>query len=247
MATTAFLRNGAYAGSNNPYLNKTRPEIDPTMWGTGGKKGELSNERYAQEADQALFDAGSEAFRLRDLEEARGRAGEATMTSAFEKASKPTLTDKDIRQYYSRAADESGQAYLDNMAGLRGFLGQGGISPDSGLGQGLASDYNLARSLANVKSRSDLTIQKIVSDAADRQRNFQNAGALAQVQMRPVAMQGSDFLNDLAGIRLGQQGLATEMDVARNQAKAAKQAGKQAGVGSLIGGGLNLVGSIFGL
>lgn len=233
--------------ANNPFVNKPRPTIDPTQWGTGGKKGELSNERYAQEVDQSLFDAGSEAFRLRDLEEARGAAAERTMTSAFQQASRPTLTDKDIRTYYSRDADKSGQAMLDNMSGLRSYLGQSGVGADSGLAAGMASQYQLARVGQNVKSRSDWTIQKIVSDAADRQRNFQNAGVLADVQNRPVSMLGSDFLNDLAGIRLGQQGLATDLEVARQQAKAAKSAGKQAGVGSLIGAGLGAVGSIFGL
>lgn len=233
--------------ANNPFVNKPRPMIDPTQWGTGGKKGELSNERYAQEVDQTIYDAGSEAFRLRDLEEARGLAAEGTLTQAVNAAKKPTLTDKDIRALYSREADKSGQAMLDNMSNLRDYLGSSGIDPNSGIGQGLASQYELARVGQNVKSRSDLTIQKITTDALDRARNVENAKALSAMQMRPVSMLGSDFLNDLAGIRLGQQGLATDMDMARNQAKAAKQAGKMAGIGGIAGGVLDLGASIFGL
>lgn len=232
----------------SPFAGMKRPQIDPSLWGNRGHgAGNVdSKEHYAQEVEQGIFDAGSEAYRIRDLNESRGMTAEDTLSQAVERAKRPTITDQDIRNLYSRNTDNSAGDYLKGISGLRSYFGGGGVDPMSGLGQGLAANYELGRVGQNVKSRSDITIQKITTDALDRARQVQNAQALSALQARPADTTALDFENARVGVRLGQQGVMTDFEAALKQAAAAKKAGKQAGVGNLIGAGLGAIGSIFG-
>jgi len=195
---------------------------------------------YHSQVNQVLKAGGDEAAKLYNMEEGRGQRMEDIIGAALPEASKPTMTDQDIRRSFGRDADTSASEMIGKMSGLRSYLGGAGIT-GGGLAAGMAAQYQLARAGQMTDARRALFLEKSKTDALDRARNFQNQLTYASAVNRPVSMIRSDWLNNMAGIRLGQQGVEAQRSAAKDAANASKQAGMMSGIGSIAGG---LIGAI---
>lgn len=186
--------------------------------------------------DEALNQAGDEAFRIRDEEESRGAKAEGFLSDEFAKSNRPTLTDEDISRMFTSKADEASRTQLDQEAGLRANLGASGIQ-GGGYAAGLLTGFQSQYSATVTDGRRALAITKAQSDANDAAERFKKAGVLAQQMGRDPSTAGSDFLNDAAGITLAKYGID-------KQAKAAKKSASNDLLGGIFKGGLGVLAGI---
>ncbi len=203
-------------------------------WADSGRKEKMG--WYHSQVNEVLRAGGTEANKLYNMEEARGQRAEDIVGKAAQDANKPTMTDQDIRRQFGQSADASGEEMLGKMSGLRAYLGGAGVT-GGGLAAGMAAQYQLARSGQMTDARRALFLEKSKTDALDRAANFQRQMAYASAVNRPVSMIRSDWLNNMAGIRLGQQANEIQRSAAKDAANAAKEGGMLGAIGG-IGGAL---------
>lgn len=210
-------------------------------WYDGKGFGEWSTSQKTNYAlgrfENAIAAGGEEAFRLRDLEEARGAKAEDTLTKAITAANKPTLTQDLINLKFGRSADTAGSAFMQSVGNLRSMLGASGLSGGSGYAGGIAANLEAQRLGSMIGARRDLMLEKANTDAADRLKQYDRMTQLAQVQARPVAAEGSDFLNNLIGLRGGMYTGQLSYNAAKQASKAGETAGWM-GLAGQLGGAL---------
>jgi len=200
-----------------------------------GSARETKRNYYFDQINQILGAGGAEAEKLYNLEESRGQKMEDIVRGAAADANVPTMSEQDIRRQFGRSADDSTKSMLGQMDSLRSYLGGAGIT-GGGLAAGMAAQFQLARAGQMTDARRALFLEKSKADALDRARNFQNQLTLASAVNRPVSMLKSDWLGQMAGIRLGQEGILEQRSAAKDAAEASKQAGIMSGIGGLAGG-----------
>lgn len=200
---------------------------------------------HAEATNEALYNAQTEAFRLANEEEKRGARAEDVVEAATQAANVPTLDENAIGLAFGQDVDATAPEFLGNMRSLRDYIGGAGIT-GGGAAQALATQFEMGRLGQVTDAKRSLFLEKAQTDTLDRVRNFQNQMALATQIQRPVAMQWSDQLQDLTGVRLAQEGLESAEDQAAISAKATKDAGKKSQTGSIIGGALGAIGGLLG-
>lgn len=243
---------------------RRRPMADPRGWGGFGTGGfgsggghtttgtsksygpddmPASMGRLSGYLDKTLGEYNAEAKRLTGIEESRGAGAEKTITDAAAAADVPTITTADINREFGRSTDASAQGALDQEAALREYMGASGVT-GGGLVAGTLASIEASRVAANVAARRDLASFKATQDALDRQRAYDRKKDVAAIQNRPVSLLGMDAMTNTIGARVGQIGAAAEYEGAKASASAAKKAGKNSLIGSVIGAGASLIGSL---
>ena len=215
---------------------------DSSKWGQGDNDGGQGRVPFAPPApaggghvtggpqkaiEDIVTNARGEAFRLNEEEEARGAKGEKTVGDAVTAADQATMTDDTIANWMSQARDEAGTALIERMNGLRDHLGAMGIN-GGGVSAALASQIEVSRLAQVTDAKRSLYLEKSKSDASDRLRNFNNALALAQVQMREPSSTYLQFLGQEGSLRLGQQSIEAQLEAAKIAGKSTKDAAKEA-------------------
>ena len=175
-----------------------------------------------RDIDQQLQNYGDSAYNLRDLEESRGAAQEDYLKRASGAANKPTITDTEINRRFGSKSDQASRGFLDNINGLRDYVGASGITGGGHIG-GIAANAELQRLSQLTQARGDLMAFKATNDALDRQRAFDRAQVVGQSINRPVSMLGVDYENQALQTRLAQLGVETGRQGAADQAKASKK------------------------
>ena len=218
-----WMNQGAYAppkpaGPTQPNLNtieglKAYVEENLKSYGAKAKSGEAEEER-------------------------RGQGFEDYLRQAEAQAHKPTITEEDINRRMSMSSDQASGGFLDNMAGLREYMGESGVT-GGGLPAGIAANAEIQRLGQLTTARGDLMAYKATADALDRQRDFDRATTVGQAINRPISMLGIDFENQALQTRLAELGIQTNLEGNKMAAKATKDAAKMSKTGNLLGAGIS--------
>ena len=207
----------------------------PKGWGKSAR--ETKRNFYEDQINQTLGAGFNEAKRLNSEEENRGAAQQRIVEDALPQANKPTWTDESFNMALGQGTSAGANDFLGGMDSLRSYLGGAGVT-GGGLAAGLASNLELGRLGQITDSRRALYIERTKQDALDRARNFQNSLTYGNIVNRQPSSVYANFLNDLAGVRLGQAGLLEQRSAAKDAASAAKSAGQFQGITSLLGAGI---------
>lgn len=175
-----------------------------------------------RDIDQQLSNYGDVAWGLNDEEERRGAASEQFLRDSSNAANKPTITQQEIDRQFGRKSDMAARGFLDNMAGLRDYIGGSGITGGGHIA-GIAANAELKRLQQLTTARGDLMSYKATSDALDRQRAFDRSRVVAEQINRPVSMLGADFETTQLETTLSKLGVETNRQGAADQAKASKK------------------------
>ena len=118
------------------------------------------------------------------------------------------------------------------------MMGDTGIE-GGGYTAGIAASLDAARMNSNRVGRADVLLKKSTADAQDRYHVYSNQMDLAKQQQRDPSVAFSDFLQQLTGVRLGQQEIASNDAASERSAKATKDAGKMSKTGQILGAGIS--------
>lgn len=183
----------------------------------------------------------SEAGRIRDVNRGRRDQTLGYLNREQEMASKPTLTDEDVRTFGSRESDRITDESQSGLRDLASWMGASGVF-GGGLPTGLAASMELRRMGQVIGARRDIKLEKARTDALDRAARFQRAQPIAGLMNEPEDTTFADALAGATGFRtnawLGEKGL----DAARIGAKAQEQSGLMQLFGGLAGGALGMFG-----
>lgn len=213
----------------------------PSAWGgpTNDILGRIQGKDGA-DPNQPMAEMMAEAFRLRDEGERRRQQTLGFLDRERNLANVPTLTDEDIRRATSRESDRFAEDEQQGMRDLRAFMGASGIT-GGGMPAGMAGQFALQRSGQMLGVRRDMRLKKAEMDAMDRAAHFQRGLPMAQLMNEDPNMAGIDALTNMVdwrtNIYLGLQ----QIDVARQAARAQKDAGKMGLFGDIAQGILGLV------
>ena len=212
----------------------TSTQYPPTVGPTPGSSGD-----YKQKVEEGLGTYRKKAFGLENTENQRGASMEDYLRKANDKANVPTLSQETIDRQFASGVDSGAGQFQDQMAGLREYMGASGVT-GGGLPAGIAANAEMERLGQLTQTRGDLMAFKATSDAQDRMKAFDRETKVADAINRPVSMLGMDAEQGTLQTRLAELGVQTSAEGAQAQAKATKQAGKDAKTGSLLGsaGGL---------
>lgn len=229
------LGNNPYSAQNLTFDFSDDPYLQKVGW--GGAARETKNDYLQNQINKTLGAGYGEAQRVGAEAESRGAKAEQTMTDAYNASKRPSLSMEDINRLLTESGDASAKSFLGNIGSLRSYLGGAGIT-GGGLAGGLATGAELQRLGQITDAKRGLMIEKARLDAQDLARNFNNAQSLATFQNRPVDTTVMDFLGDVTGIRLGQQGVLAELSAAKDQASASRSSGLLQGIGGIATGAL---------
>lgn len=193
--------------------------------------------------DDSLGAYNKKATGLEQEEERRGSTAAGMVANAAAKANVPTLTDKEIRRQFTLKSDAASDQTLDAMAALREYQGMSGVTGGGVIGAAVGQIAG-AQLAATIGARSDLAGLKATTDALDRQKAYDRELDVAAAVNRPVSMLGLDAMTNTLETRVAQSGVYAGYSGAKQQADAAEKAGKDSFLGSVIGGGMGLIGSL---
>lgn len=191
---------------------------------------------------EGLASYGTAAYAGADEENKRGAAQEAYLRDEKAKADKPTITQQEIDRQYGRASDSASGNYNEELAGIREYLGDSGVT-GGGMVGGLLANAEIARLRQLTSARSDLMSFKATQDSLDRQRSFDRAQTVASSINRPISMLGIDFENQALQTQQGLLGLEVNRAGAKEMANAQRSASTKGLIGSVAGGLLGLAGA----
>lgn len=194
----------------------------------GARQGSLSTGR--------LMDS----FRTRGFEiegEQNTRQGEALdyLTAANERASKPTFTQADEESMFGRGAEQAAEDSDVLAKNVRRSLGASGLS-DGGFSAGLMTQTQLARFGQFNAGRRDARQFRAQMDAQDARERYQRDLGVAQFAAEGPSTYGSDVLQDLTSLQTTREGNEMALQAAKEQASAAKSAGRTSAFTSIASG-----------
>ena len=172
----------------------------------------------------------AEGQRLSGIENQNRERGLAFQQREFERSNAPTITDDDISRMFSAKAGDAAKDANEGFRQARSALGEAGIY-GGGLARSTGSEIALRRMGQLSGSRASLRLFKAQSDAADRQSRLRNAFALGESMSAPPSILGLDSMSDVAGARVGWEGVQAEREAAR----AANKTNRKNGVLGLFG------------
>jgi len=219
----AFMDTYTGAQGASPVARPRKPQAD-LIPGAPPRYADMkwNTSNLFRDIDQQLANYGDVAWGLNDEEERRGAASEGFLRNADAAASKSTITQQEIDRQFGQKSDAASRGFLDNMAGLRDYVGGSGVTGGGHIG-GIAANAELKRLQQLTTARGDLMSFKATSDALDRQRAFDRSRVVADAINRPVSMLGADFENQQLQTTLTKLGVETNRQGAADQAKASKK------------------------
>lgn len=208
-----------------------------------GKSARETKYKYGvDKVNEGLSSYGTAAYAGADEEERRGAEQEAYLRDEKSKADKPTITQQEIDRQFGRASDAASGNYNEELAGIREYLGDSGVT-GGGMVGGLLANAEIARLRQLTSARSDLMSFKATQDSLDRQRSFDRAQTVAASINRPISMLGIDFENQALQTQQGLLGMEVNRAGAKEMANASRDAATKGLIGSLGGGLLGFAGA----
>lgn len=192
---------------------------------------------------QPYFAPGSEgdlSRRARDIgaeESRRYQQGLGGLTQAFNRTQGILDQGIDTGLLFSRAADASGARARGRVDQLRSSLGARGLNPNSGAASGMLSRLAMAQEGELTGATRDIAIENQKARQLGAAQNFNNAFNLAQYVNSPVSGIEYEASQNIFEGNIAREGL-------RSQERSADRASKRGLLGSLIGGGLSLLGGL---
>ena len=171
-------------------------------------------------------------------ERARHSRGVGIATTAFNESKGALSNLIDPNLLFSRASDSVGAQGRSSLEGLRRSLGSRGISPNSGAAGGSLERLAFARQGALVGATRDIGIENQRQRQVNAAQNFANALNLGQAINAPVPGALLETSQNIFEGNLAREAIAS-------QRRSNKDANKTGLLGSLIGGGLGLLGGLF--
>ena len=151
------------------------------------------------------------------------------------------------RLLFAEGADQASTTALATSRMLAANLGGRGVSASSPLAAGLASQIDLTRAGQTRGVERDVRIELLRRSATDRATAFSQA-LQAQQATAQLAAQQADITMQVPAYGMAAQEGLTEAVIEREGIERADKAGKKASknslLGSIIGGGLGLIGSL---
>lgn len=222
MAITDYYNGGQYAStapvgrpkkSQADLIPGAPPRYADMQWNTSN---------MYRDIDQQLANYGDVAWGLNAEEEKRGASMEQYLREAATNANKPTITQQEIDRQFGQKSDMASRDFLNNMSGLRDYVGASGITGGGHIG-GIAANAELARLRSLTQARGDLMSYKATADAKDRMMAWDRATQIGQAINRPVSMLGADYENQALGTRLTELGVEAGRQGAADTAKNSKK------------------------
>lgn len=223
-----------------------RSRVGSYLDGTGGSarqlsadltneiKGAHSNNRHL--GDLALQGGLQEAASIRDRENADMDRMQGFLQGEFDATKGGGITDAEIEMLFGQSVDQANRDAMEIMNNLRERYGASGIR--GGALTGLMADIQLGRLGQLTGASRDLSVYRAQDRTAQNARRYQQALQLGQFGTQGRSATLLDQLNNVAGVRLTQEG-------ERNANKTAEKAARDAKTAGIVSGGLGFLGGLF--
>lgn len=176
----------------------------------------------------------AEGQRLSGVENSRQQGANLFRRREWERSNVPTIGDDDISRMFSGQAGDAAKQANEGFRQARAALGEAGIY-GGGVARSTGSEIALRRMGQLDGSRSSLRLFKAQSDAADRRNRLQGAFSLADAEGAPPSILGLDTMSDVAGAKVGWEGVQAEREAARRADRTNRRNGVLGLFGSVLG------------